>query len=119
MRRAPGADRADRHESGQQRDLLNNPGGTVRVRVVPERTGAVLLVRDSGVGISQDDLPQIFERFYRADQSRSAADGRTGLGLAIVKAIVDAHGGSIEVASQAGLGSTFTVRLPAAGPQPS
>lgn len=90
----------------------NQPGGEVRVSVVLADEQAVLAVSDSGVGITPEDLPHIFERFYRADKSRSTSEGHTGLGLAICDAIVKAHGGRIEVASQPGQGSTFTVRLP-------
>ena len=71
-----------------------------------------LSVGDTGVGIAADDLPHIFERFYRADKARVRAGGRTGLGLAICKAIVDAHGGTISVSSQLSTGSCFTIRLP-------
>ena len=63
---------------------------------------------DTGQGIPAEDLPHLFERFYRADKSRSRVQGRNGLGLAICKAIVDAHGGTIDVSSQPGAGSTFT-----------
>ena len=66
-----------------------------------------------GPGIGPEDLPNVFKRFYRADQSRARADGRSGLGLAICQAITDAHGGTIEVASKLGEGTIFTVRLPA------
>jgi signal transduction histidine kinase len=71
---------------------------------------AVLTVADNGQGIAAEDLPRVFERFYRADESRSSANN--GLGLAISKAIVEAHGGTIEATSQPGVGTTFTVRLP-------
>ncbi|MCX6551372.1 MAG: ATP-binding protein [Acidobacteria bacterium] len=91
----------------------NRPGGTVQVSVSSGPDAAVLSVHDTGLGIAPDDLPHIFERFYRADIARSSAAGRTGLGLAITKSIVDAHGGSIKVVSTPGKGSTFTVRLPA------
>ncbi len=92
----------------------NRESGTVNVAARTEGEWGVLRVTDTGGGISGEDLPHVFERFYRADKSRARAEGRTGLGLAICKAIVDAHGGSIEVESQPGAGSTFTVRLPLA-----
>jgi two-component system, OmpR family, sensor kinase len=90
----------------------NQPGGEVRVSVTAEDGCAVLRVADTGQGIASEDLAHIFERFYRADKSRSRAQGRTGLGLAITKAIVEAHKGAIEVTSEPGKGSAFTVRLP-------
>ena len=90
----------------------NRPGGSVRVTVGCEPAGALLAVSDTGPGIAPDDLPHLFERFYRVDKARSGAQGHSGLGLAITKAIVEAHGGLLEVASEPGQGSTFTVRLP-------
>jgi len=90
----------------------NRPGGRVQVKLASEAEAAVLSVSDTGQGIAPEDLPHIFERFYRADKARSSAAGRTGLGLAITKAIVEGHGGSIEAASVLGSGTTFTVRLP-------
>ncbi|MFV1994750.1 MAG: ATP-binding protein [Verrucomicrobiales bacterium] len=98
-------------------NLLSNailhtaPGGEVRVSVTREEAAAVLVVEDTGEGIAEADLEQIFDRFYRADRSRGSANGGSGLGLAITKAIVESHGGSIEVASVPGEGTTFTVRL--------
>ena len=89
----------------------NRDGGEIRITTAAENGSAVLQVADTGQGIAPEDLPHIFERFYRADKSRARADGRSGLGLAICKAIVDAHGGSIEVASELGRGTTFTVRF--------
>lgn len=84
------------------------------MRITAQRQNGliVLSVADVGPGIAAEDLPYVFERFYRGDRSRSSAAGRTGLGLAISKAIVAAHGGSLDVASPAGVGATFTVRLP-------
>ena len=75
-----------------------------------EEARAVLRVSDNGVGIAPEDLPHVFERFYRADKSRAGAKGQLGLGLAICKAIIDAHNGQIEVTSEIGLGTCFTVR---------
>ena len=89
----------------------NRPGGSVRVTVAADAGAAVLAVSDTGLGIAPEDLPHIFERFYRADKARSSAAGRTGLGLPITQAIVEAHHGAIEVATVPGEGSTFTVRL--------
>jgi heavy metal sensor kinase len=91
---------------------FNREQGKIRVSLEANGSRALFQVVDTGEGIAAEDLPHIFERFYRADKSRSRAEGRNGLGLAICKAIVDAHGGSIEVASQVGSGSTFTVKLP-------
>ena len=96
----------------------NQPGGSVSVKVATEGEAAVLVVADTGQGIGPEDLPHIFERFYRADKARSPAAGRVGLGLAITQAIVQAHGGTIEATSKPGQGSTFTVRLPAASGEP-
>src|SRR5262249_53682806 len=75
-----------------------------------------IAVRDQGIGIAAKDLDRIFERFYRADQARSRDTGGTGLGLAIVKHIAVNHGGRVDVASTVGVGSTFTLRLPASPP---
>jgi signal transduction histidine kinase len=92
---------------------FNRADGTVRVTCVRRDLHAVLEVTDTGVGIAPEDLPHIFERFYRADRARSSGLGRTGLGLSICKAIVEAHSGTIEVHSEPGVGTTFTLRLPA------
>jgi two-component system OmpR family sensor kinase len=84
----------------------------VRITVRGEDGGARISVADTGKGISPDDLPHIFEHFYRADRSRARSSGGTGLGLAIVKSLVEAHGGRVTVQSEVGAGSTFTVTLP-------
>ena len=86
------------------------PGGRVDVDVRREGAAAVLRVRDTGPGIPADELPRIFDRLFRGDTSR--AERGLGLGLSLVKAIVEAHGGTVEVASEPGRGSAFTVRLP-------
>ncbi|GAB3622854.1 ATP-binding protein [Mariniluteicoccus endophyticus] len=81
-------------------------------RVVEDDDYVEVSVSDSGIGISADDMPRIFERFYRVDYARSRANGGTGLGLSIVKHIAAAHGGTVNVWSQPGQGSTFTIRIP-------
>ena len=87
-------------------------GGRVDVDVAPRRaTRAILRVRDTGIGIPADELPRIWDRLFRGDTSR--AERGLGLGLSLVKAIVEAHGGTVEVESEPGQGSTFTVSLPA------
>ena len=87
-------------------------GGTVQVQVKVQPTGAEIRVSDTGVGIDRRDLLRVFERFYRADDSRSRATGGAGIGLSISRAIVEAHGGTIRVASEPGQGSQFTISLP-------
>ena len=89
----------------------NRPDGKVRLELHAENGLAVLKIADTGQGIVPEDLPRVFERFYRADKSRTGA-GNAGLGLSICKAIVEAHGGTIEVTSEPNVGTTFTVRLP-------
>ena len=89
---------------------------TVAVAVRAENGTAVLTVSDTGKGIAPEDLPHIFERFYRADKVRSTDSGY-GLGLAITKAILDAHEGTISVTSAIGEGSRFEVRLPFSSPE--
>jgi heavy metal sensor kinase len=91
---------------------FNRDGGQVKVSVRGENGATCLRVTDTGEGIPAEDLPHVFERFYRVDQSRSRVPGRTGLGLAISKAILDAHSGTIEVTTQPGVGSEFTIRIP-------
>ena len=88
----------------------NKPEGEVRVTLASQGGLAVLTVGDTGPGIPAEDLPHVFKRFYRGDKSRTG--GNAGLGLAISKAIVEAHGGAIEVSSKENAGTTFTVRLP-------
>jgi signal transduction histidine kinase len=91
----------------------NPPGGHASLSVCPSNERAVVTVADDGAGISPDDQKRIFERFYQADESRSRQQGQgSGLGLAIVAEILAAHQGTIEVNSQPGEGSTFTVTLP-------
>jgi len=88
-------------------------GGNVLVSVGRAGDTAEVIVRDSGQGIAPEHLPQVFDRFFRTDGARDRQHGGAGLGLAIVKAIVEAHGGSVAVASAGvGRGSTFTVILP-------
>ena len=86
--------------------------GTVEVTLNRAGQSLVVDVNDTGVGIAPKHLERVFDRFWRADQSRSHWDGGSGLGLAIAQSIAQSHGGTIAVISQAGVGSCFTVRLP-------
>lgn len=89
-------------------------GGQVFVRVSQGEGSGRIEVRDTGIGIASADLPRLFERFYQADPSRSARGGGIGLGLSLARWIARRHNGTIEVASEPGRGSAFTVRLPLA-----
>jgi two-component system phosphate regulon sensor histidine kinase PhoR len=106
-------------------NLLDNalrystPGGSISVKAAVEGSDMVLSVSDTGIGIPKADQDRIFERFYRADATRSRESGGTGLGLSIVKHLVEVHGGRIRVESEVGQGSTFYVYLPLKLPERS
>jgi two-component system, OmpR family, sensor kinase len=113
----------DRHRLRQIVDnLLGNvrehtPAGTpVHVRVASSDGQAVIEVEDSGPGLSREDTERIFERFYRADESRSRTSGGVGLGLAIVAAVAEAHGGAVAARSEPERGAAFAITLPLAKP---
>lgn len=118
---APGCDPAyiDARQIGRVlANLINNAlrhtpsGGAIMVHAYPTRNAIVVEVSDNGEGIRPEDLPYVFDQFYRGEPSRSRATGGAGLGLAIAKAIVDAHGGRIAVDSTPGYGTRFTITLP-------
>jgi signal transduction histidine kinase len=88
------------------------PGGSVTVRFKAQNGLAVASVADTGIGIAKEDVPHIFDRFWRADKARSREYGGAGLGLSIAKWIVETHRGSIVVESEPGKGSTFYIRVP-------
>lgn len=90
----------------------NYPGGKVTINVQADANWTLVTIADTGVGIPESDLPHIFERFYRVDKSRAQNLGGAGLGLSIASHIVELHGGSIDVESELGAGSCFTVFLP-------
>jgi two-component system sensor histidine kinase ResE len=87
-------------------------GGKVALSVLPSDGNVVITVADTGAGISPEQLPHIFDKFFQADNQAQAATKGTGLGLAIAKEIVEAHGGHITVESKVGEGTTFVVILP-------
>jgi len=93
------------------------PGGKVSIDLVREGEMIEFKIRDTGIGIAPEDQERIFERFYKADRSRTRSNGGSGLGLAIAKKIVELHGGEIGVESKPGAGTTFIVRIKAATPQ--
>ncbi|MFN8464178.1 MAG: HAMP domain-containing sensor histidine kinase [Caldilineaceae bacterium] len=91
------------------------PGGTVTLQGGPRPQGVRLVVADTGEGIAPEDVPYVFDRFWRADRARTHSDGTgSGLGLAIARQLIQAHGGTIEVQSVLGRGTTFTIDLPSA-----
>jgi len=109
---------ADKHFVGQVLvNLITNSihygkdGGSTRIRFRDMADKVLVEVEDSGIGIPKEDMPRIFERFYRVDKGRSRGQGGTGLGLAIVKHIVEAHGERISVRSELGSGTTFAFPL--------
>jgi two-component system phosphate regulon sensor histidine kinase PhoR len=114
-----------RADEARLREVLDNlldnavkyspESGTIHLQAARRDDQIVLSVTDNGIGIAREDLPRIFERFYRADKARSRELGGTGLGLAIVKHIAQLHGGRVEAQSELGRGTTVRVMLPADG----
>jgi len=87
-------------------------GGVISLRITEQNKHCRIEVSDSGIGIAQEHLPHIFNRFYRVDEARDRSEGSSGLGLSITQKIVELHGGRIHVTSEPGMGTTFTVTLP-------
>lgn len=90
----------------------SDPGSTIQVGACASQAGVVIAVRDHGIGMDAVDLKQVFTPFFRSDRSRSRATGGTGLGLALTRRIVEAHGGTIQIQSASGQGTTVTLELP-------
>ena len=88
-------------------------GGDIRISLKEDGDNALITVKDNGIGIPKEDLPRLFERFYRVEKARSSDKGGTGLGLAIAKEFAKAHGGDILVDSEVGKGTVFTIIFPA------
>jgi two-component system phosphate regulon sensor histidine kinase PhoR len=91
---------------------FNRPNGEVRVDAHSTDGTAQITISDTGIGIPSEDLPRVFERFYRVDKARSREMGGTGLGLSIVKHVIEQMGGTVAVSSQVGQGSRFTLTVP-------
>ncbi len=94
-----------------QNSIKYTEKGTIEILVEEEQKFGKIIVKDTGIGIPEEDITRIFERFYRVDKARSRAIGGTGLGLAIVKHIIEAHGSKVEVESKIDIGSEFSFRL--------
>ena len=90
----------------------NVPGGTLTIRLFRESDNAVIQVCDTGLGVPEDAIPHLFERFYRVDKARARKTGGSGLGLSIVRNMLERNNGSISVTSTLGKGTVFTVALP-------
>lgn len=93
---------------------LGDDGDSITVGAAAEKLEVVFWVQDNGIGVPEADRDRIFERFYRVDRARSRASGGTGLGLAIVRHVAQAHGGTVTVESEEGIGSTFSISVPLA-----
>lgn len=89
-----------------------NPGGTVSISTINEKSGTQITIKDTGIGIAQTEIPKLFDRFYKVDKARTRTVNSTGLGLAITKKIIELHHGTIMVDSELGIGSQFHVFLP-------
>jgi signal transduction histidine kinase len=87
-------------------------GGNIDIRISETEDSVILEFEDNGIGIPEEELPLIFERFYRADKSRNRMTGGSGIGLAIVRSIIAAHGGTVEVRSSLNSGTCFTLTFP-------
>ncbi|MEI3606971.1 HAMP domain-containing sensor histidine kinase [Pseudogracilibacillus sp. SE30717A] len=87
-------------------------GGTIKVTVFQEESNVIIVIKDTGIGIKSENIPLIFNRFYRVDEARHSGIEGTGLGLAIVQQVVELHNGTINIDSKLGIGTTFTIRLP-------
>ena len=96
----------------------NREGGSVRILLARKGNQALISIHDTGFGIPEADLPHIFDHFYRVDKARNRSDGGSGLGLSLAKSFTVAHGGTLEVTSVEGTGSTFTIKLPVVEPSP-
>jgi heavy metal sensor kinase len=90
-------------------------GGELKISLQNDGGGAMLTIQDTGIGIPEEDLSSIFNRFYRVDKARTRDEGGSGLGLSICKQIAEAHKGTIEVESKLGVGTRFKIRLPNSG----
>ncbi len=90
------------------------PGGTIQLRATPQGPRVQLVVADTGGGIAPDELPHIFDRFWRSDRARSRQGSGAGLGLAIARQLIETQGGQINAQSQLGQGTTITITLPLA-----
>ena len=90
----------------------SNPNSTLTIETIDKGKEVVIIVKDTGIGIPEESLPFIFERFYRVDSSRSRESGGSGIGLTLVKQFIEAHDGSIEVESEINVGTTFSIILP-------
>jgi signal transduction histidine kinase len=93
--------------------ILHSPANhEVSIQLSSTASHWIIAVQDHGIGIGAEHLPKLFDRFYRVDAARRRSDGGAGLGLAIVKTLTEAHQGNVEVRSEVGVGTTFTLRFP-------